>query len=59
MGAGRGVTTIPGLAMRSHRLDGVTVAELLGAARHIAATYGKAPDPPATAALLAALAASA
>jgi len=53
--AGLGVTTIPGLALRAHRTKDV-VATQLGTARHIhAATYGDPPDPPATAAVLAAL----
>jgi len=53
--AGLGVTTIPGLALRAHRTKGI-VATPLGTARHIhAATYGDPPDPPATAAVLAAL----
>jgi DNA-binding transcriptional LysR family regulator len=60
VGAGLGVTTIPGLALRSHRLAGVIATELPGAARHIyAATYGRPPDPPAATALLAALGAAA
>ena len=60
VGAGLGVTTIPGLALRSHRLDGIHATELPGATRHVyAATYGEPPDPPATSALLAALAAAA
>ena len=60
VGAGLGVTTIPGLALRSHRLDSITATELPGATRHIyAATYGQPPDPPATEALLSALAAAA
>ena len=55
-GAGLGVTTIPGLALRAHRLGGLTASELPGSLRHVyAATYGEPPDPPATAALLAAL----
>ena len=54
--AGIGVATIPGLALQSARVPGVTATELAGSARHIyAATYGQPPDPPATAALLAAL----
>lgn len=58
--AGLGVTTIPGLALRAHRRDDVEVNELPGARRHVyAATYGEPPDPPATSALLAALAAAA
>jgi DNA-binding transcriptional LysR family regulator len=55
--AGLGVTTIPGLALRAHRTDGIVANELPGPGRHIyAATYGEPPDPPATTALLAALA---
>ena len=54
--AGLGVTTIPGLALRAHRSDGIVASELPGSRRHVyAATYGEPPDPPATAALLAAL----
>ena len=55
--AGFGVTTIPGLALRSHRVKGIIATELAGAERHVfAATYGDPPDPPATAAVLSALA---
>ena len=54
--AGLGVTTIPGLALRAHHVDGVVARELPGSRRHVyAATYGAPPDPPATAALVAAL----
>jgi DNA-binding transcriptional LysR family regulator len=54
--AGMGVATIPGLALRSARLAGITDVVLPGSFRHIyAATYGEPPDPPATAALLTAL----
>jgi DNA-binding transcriptional LysR family regulator len=54
--AGVGVTTIPGLALRSHKAPGVTATEIRGSTRRVyAATYGAPPDPPATAALLAAL----
>lgn len=54
--AGLGVTTIPGLALRAHRVKGIAATELVGATRHVyAATYGQPPDPPATAALLSAL----
>ena len=54
--AGLGVTTIPGLALRAHRASGVVATELPGSRRHVyAATYGAPPDPPATAALVAAL----
>jgi DNA-binding transcriptional LysR family regulator len=55
--AGLGVTTMPGLALRVHRAEGVVASELPGSRRHVyAATYGEPPDPPAIAALLAALA---
>ena len=55
--AGLGVTTLPGLALRAHRIEGIVASELPGSHRHVhAATYGDPPDPPATAALLAALA---
>jgi DNA-binding transcriptional LysR family regulator len=55
--AGLGVTTIPGLALHAHRAKGIVATELRGSRRHIyAATYGEPPDPPATTALLAALA---
>jgi DNA-binding transcriptional LysR family regulator len=58
--AGLGVTTIPGLALAAHRADGVVATRLRGSQRRIyAATYGDPPDPPATAALLSALAESA
>jgi DNA-binding transcriptional LysR family regulator len=54
--SGLGVTTLPGLALRAHRDGGVVASELPGSARHVfAATYGEPPDPPATAALVAAL----
>lgn len=55
-----GVTTIPGLALRAHRVPGLVARKLPSADRHIyAATYGEPPDPPATAAVLAALTATA
>src|SRR5919106_78733 len=55
--AGLGVATQTGLSLRAHHIDGVVATELPGSKRHIyAATYGQPPDPPATAALLAALA---
>jgi DNA-binding transcriptional LysR family regulator len=55
--AGLGATIIPGLALRAHRVGGVVASELPGSRRHVyAATYGEPPDPPATAALLTALA---
>jgi len=60
VGAGLGVTTIPGLALRAHRHDGVTATRLPEATRHVfVATYGQPPDPPATRALLDALSAAA
>jgi DNA-binding transcriptional LysR family regulator len=55
--AGLGVATIPGLALRAHRVKDIVTRKLPGSPRHVyAATYGQPPDPPATAALLAALA---
>ncbi len=55
--AGLGVTTLPGLALRAHRADGIVASKLPGSQRHVyAATYGEPPDPPAVAALLSALA---
>jgi DNA-binding transcriptional LysR family regulator len=55
--AGLGVATQTGLAMRAHHIEGVVATELPGRERHIyAATYGEPPDPPATAAVLEALA---
>jgi DNA-binding transcriptional LysR family regulator len=55
--AGLGVATQTGLSLRAHHIDGVIATELPGWERHIyAATYGEPPDPPATTALLAALA---
>jgi DNA-binding transcriptional LysR family regulator len=54
--AGMGVTTIPGLALRAHQHPAITATRLPTPPRRIyAATYGEPPDPPATAALLAAL----
>ena len=54
--AGLGVATLPGLALRAHRAEGIVARELPGSKRHVyAATYGEPPDPPATAAVLAAL----
>jgi molybdate transport repressor ModE-like protein len=58
--AGLGVTTIPGLALAAHRAEGTVASRLPGSQRRVyAATYGDPPDPPATAALLSALAESA
>ncbi|MEA2125746.1 MAG: hypothetical protein QOI80_2528 [Solirubrobacteraceae bacterium] len=54
--AGLGVATLPGLALRAHRAEGIVASKLPGSPRRVyAATYGEPPDPPATAALLAAL----
>jgi DNA-binding transcriptional LysR family regulator len=54
--AGMGVTTIPGLALHAHRHPAITATRLPVPPRRIyAATYGEPPDPPATAALVAAL----
>ena len=54
--AGLGVATQTGLSLRAHGIDGVVATRLPETKRHIyAATYGEPPDPPATAALLAAL----
>jgi hypothetical protein len=56
--AGLGATLLPGLALRSHRVKGIVATETAGSPRHVyPATYGEAPDPPATTALLVALAA--
>jgi DNA-binding transcriptional LysR family regulator len=55
--AGLCVSTLPGLALRAHHADGVIATKLPGLPRRVyAATYGEPPDPPAVAALLAALA---
>ncbi|WP_152362029.1 LysR family transcriptional regulator [Microlunatus speluncae] len=53
--AGLGVTTSPGLAIRAHRAEGIVATELPSRQHIYAATYGEPPDPPATAAMLAAL----
>lgn len=54
--AGLGVTTMPGLALRTHHAAGITASELPGSRRHVyAATYGEPPDPPPIAALVYAL----
>jgi hypothetical protein len=56
--AGLGVAVLPGLALSAHRNPDVQVTELPGSTRRVfAATYGEPPDPPATAALVDALAA--
>src|SRR5918995_5395615 len=55
--AGLGVTTLPGLALRAHRAEGIAASKLPVPPRRIyAATYGEPPDPPAVVPLLAALA---
>jgi molybdate transport repressor ModE-like protein len=55
--AGLCVATLPGLALRAYHADGVVARKLPGLPRRVyAATYGDPPDPPAVAALLAALA---
>lgn len=52
-----GVAVIPRLALEAYRHPGVQASEIPDSSRHIyAATYGEPPDPPATAALLGALA---
>lgn len=57
--AGVGVATLPGLALRAHRRPDIHATELTGFQRRIcAATYGDPPDPPAVAAVLAALTAN-
>jgi DNA-binding transcriptional LysR family regulator len=54
--AGMGVTTTPGLALRTHRAPGIEVTELPDFRRRVhLATYGDPPDPPATNAFVAAL----
>lgn len=57
--AGLGVTILPALALAAHRHPGVRAVRLPGDGRHVfAAVHGQPPDPPATAALLAHLAAA-
>jgi molybdate transport repressor ModE-like protein len=52
-----GVTTLPGLALSAARNPGVRASRLPDSARYVsAATYGEPPDPPATTALIEALA---
>jgi DNA-binding transcriptional LysR family regulator len=54
--AGTGVTTLPGLALRAHRLPDVHTTEIPDFSRQIyAVTYGDPPDPPATKALIQAI----
>jgi DNA-binding transcriptional LysR family regulator len=54
--AGMGVTTMPGLALRTHRAPGIEATALDSFRRRVyLTTYGDPPDPPATAAFIAAL----
>ncbi|NBH07961.1 LysR substrate-binding domain-containing protein, partial [Amycolatopsis sp. SID8362] len=54
--AGLGVAMLPGLALEAHHRPDIHATELPGVHRRIhAATYGDPPDPPAVAAVLAAL----
>jgi DNA-binding transcriptional LysR family regulator len=54
--AGKGVATLPGLALQAHRNPDVHTTELPSYPRQIyAVTYGEPPDPPATTALIQAL----
>lgn len=54
--AGIGVSTQPGYALQAHRRPDIHVTELTDYRREIhAATYGEPPDPPAVAAVMAAL----
>ncbi|MFG6193404.1 LysR family transcriptional regulator [Nonomuraea sp. JJY05] len=53
---GKGVTTLPGLALQAHRRPDVHTTEIAGFTRRLyAVTYGDPPDPPATLALIQAL----
>jgi DNA-binding transcriptional LysR family regulator len=54
--AGMGVTTMPGLALRTHRLPGIQATPLRDFRRRVyLATYGDPPDPPAATAFITAL----
>ena len=54
--AGMGVTTMPGLALRTHRAAGIEATALPDFRRRVyLAAYGDPPDPPATAAFTTAL----
>src|SRR6266487_1847026 len=54
--AGMGVTTMPGLALRTHRAPGIQATPLRDFRRRVyLATYGDPPDPPATTAFTTAL----
>ena len=51
--AGLGVTTMPGLSVRQHRVPGVQPTRLADFRRRVhVATYGEPPDPPATSAFV-------
>jgi DNA-binding transcriptional LysR family regulator len=51
-----GVTTMPGLALRTHHTPGIEASVLRDFRRHVyLATYGDPPDPPATTAFVSAL----
>ncbi|MEV0286440.1 MULTISPECIES: LysR family transcriptional regulator [unclassified Kribbella] len=52
---GLGVTTMPGLALRTHLADRVKATKVSAVRRIYLATYGEPPDPPATAAFIEAL----
>ncbi|MGN9841313.1 LysR family transcriptional regulator [Nonomuraea sp. H19] len=54
--AGKGVTTLPGLALQAHRRPDIHTTELTGFTRRLyVVTYGDPPDPPATIALIQAI----
>jgi molybdate transport repressor ModE-like protein len=54
--AGTGVATLPGLALRAHRLPDVHTTAVPGFPRRIyTVTYGEPPDPPAATALIKAI----
>jgi DNA-binding transcriptional LysR family regulator len=54
--AGKGVATLPGLALQAHHNPDVQTTEVAGYPRQIyAVTYGEPPDPPATIALIQAI----
>jgi DNA-binding transcriptional LysR family regulator len=54
--AGMGVTTMPGLSLRTHRASGIAATPLPDFRRRVyLATYGDPPDPPATTAFITAL----
>ena len=54
--AGTGVTTMPGLALRTRHAPGIEAGVLRDFGRHVhLASYGDPPDPPATTAFITAL----